>query len=69
MAMPKVSIVLARLSPMHAVTEHAKSRPMGESLSVRSIKWAQKRRPNMMAEVQMNKYLPCSEVKRLPVMF
>jgi hypothetical protein len=43
--------------------------PTGEIPSRFSMKFAQNRRLNMMAEVHMNRYLPCSEVKRLPVMF
>jgi hypothetical protein len=41
----------------------------GESLRVFSNQCAQKRRPNMIAEVKTKSHLPASEVKRLPVIF
>ena len=41
------------------------SSPIGESLRVFSMKCAQKRRPNMMAEVQMKSNLPWSGVRMI----
>ena len=67
--MPMVLMPLARFRPMQAMVAQTQRRPMGESLNVRSMKCAQKRRLNMIAEVQIKSCLPCSEVKRLPVIF
>ena len=68
-AAPKDAMPLARFRPTQAMAEQRKSSPTGEIFRVRSMKCAQKRRPNMIEEVQMKRYLPCSEVNRLPVMF
>src|SRR5436190_14453973 len=53
---------LARFSPMQARTAQVSRMPTGEKPSRFSMKFAQKRKLNMIAEVQMNSHLPCSDV-------
>ena len=67
--MVKVVMTLASCKPTAAKIEQTKSRPTGESLSVFSMKCAQNRNANMIADVHRKRALPCSDVKRLPVMF
>jgi hypothetical protein len=67
-AIAKDSMPDARRRPTTASRAEVSSRPTGERPSLVSMKWAQKRRPNMIAEVQMKRILPCSAVNRLPVM-
>ena len=50
-AMVKVSMPLARRSPTNAMDAEMKSRATGLTPSLCSMKWAQNRSPNMMAEV------------------
>src|SRR6185436_4764267 len=68
-APPKVAIPLDKLSPTQARIEQVSRMPTGERPIFFSRKSAQKRRQNMIVEVQMNRKRPFSEVNRLPVMF
>ena len=65
----KVVMPLASRRPSQASTDDTKSRPIGESFSRVSMKWAQNRRKNITVEVQIKSALPCSDENRLPVMF
>src|ERR1041385_8587969 len=60
---------LARFKPTQARMAHVSKIATGEKPSFFSIKSAQNLSPNMIAEVQMKRNLPCSEVNKLPVMF
>ena len=64
-----VSIPLTILRPITASTAQRKSRPIGESFKVLSMKSAQKRSENMSSDVNTKRILPCAGVRMLPVMF
>ena len=69
MAETKVVMPLTRFRPTTASEAQITSRPMGESLSLLSMKWAEKRSANIKSDVKTNRILPWPGVRILPVMF
>ncbi len=55
--------------PMTASIEQMKSRPIGDTFKLRSMKSAQKRSENMRSDVNTKRILPWAGVRMLPVMF
>ena len=60
---------LTRLRPRQASNAQTKSRPTGLRPSVVSMKWAQKRRRNIISEVKTKRILPWLGSRIAPVMF